>query len=141
MISSFAYPEIEGGNNITLKRSRRLQLLKMYRQLLWLGLTSAVAAAAVADTYGQHALTSETESSKRFKCDLPPSVAPGDDGFPLARDLFSGNEALERQVARHGAIVRVPSISFDDMDEVDVDERWDVFLDLHRVLEQQFPKV
>ncbi|CAK7567683.1 MAG: hypothetical protein SEPTF4163_005651 [Sporothrix epigloea] len=77
-----------------------------------------------------------------FACDLPPPVAPpADDGLPSAEDLFSGPKALARQVHRLSAVVQVPSVSYDDMQDVDVDPRWKVFGELHRVFEELYPTV
>lgn len=85
----------------------------------------------------------ELADDHRFACDLPPPVAPpADDGLASADDLFRGHEALMLQVHRHAAVVRVPSASYDDNDDdIDKDRRWDVFYDLHRVLEEQYPAV
>ena len=76
-----------------------------------------------------------------FTCDLPKPVIPRGDGLPTAEDLFSSKEALRRQVERHSAVVRVPSISYDDGGDVDKDERWEIFFELHKVLEDMFPTV
>jgi len=76
-----------------------------------------------------------------FKCDLPPAVSPDGDGLPSADELFANDHAFRRQVARHSAIVRVPSISYDDLGDVWEDERWLVFLEFHKVLEELFPAV
>ncbi|EFX01806.1 vacuolar carboxypeptidase [Grosmannia clavigera kw1407] len=80
-------------------------------------------------------------SSSSFECDVPPAVSPDSDGLPSADELFSGPEALQKQVERHGALVRIPSISYDDMADVNEDPRWDVFLDVHRLLEELYPAV
>lgn len=114
-----------------------------------LALVSPSLAAAVAAGNGQHILGIDTASNLfhpssgrgTFKCDLPPAVAPDSDGLASADELFSGQKALNLQVQRHSAIVRVPSISYDDLGEVDEDPRWLVFLDFHRLLEELFPAV
>ncbi|KAF4455516.1 hypothetical protein F53441_2178 [Fusarium austroafricanum] len=76
-----------------------------------------------------------------FKCDLSPVLVPGKDGLPSANSLFSSKEALNQQVKRHQAIVRVPTICYDDLGEVDEDERWAPFYDLHDVLAKTYPAV
>ncbi|GJC83183.1 carboxypeptidase S [Colletotrichum liriopes] len=73
-----------------------------------------------------------------FKCDLPPAVFPSD-GLPAAKDLFTSPEAVRRQVERHAALVRVPSICYDDLGDFDTDKRWDVFYELHDVLKKTYP--
>ncbi|KAF5025629.1 hypothetical protein F66182_2235 [Fusarium sp. NRRL 66182] len=75
-----------------------------------------------------------------FKCHLPPVLTP-DDNLPSASSLFSSREAFDRQVKRHQAIVRVPSICYDDLGDFDRDERWAPFYDLHRVLAKTYPAV
>lgn len=76
-----------------------------------------------------------------FKCDLPPVLVPAEDGLPSANDLFSSKEAFDTQVKRHQAIVRVPSICYDDLGDVDEDKRWAPFHDLHDVLAKTYPAV
>ncbi|KAJ2979668.1 hypothetical protein NUW58_g7146 [Xylaria curta] len=76
-----------------------------------------------------------------FKCKLPPSVDPSSDGLPAAQDIFSGEKALKLQVERHSAIVRIPSISYDDSGEPLEDPRWEVFYTLHEKLESLYPNV
>ena len=84
-----------------------------------------------------HAAKNPAES----RCALPPALDPSGDGLPSASQLFSSDEALAKQVQRHQAIVRVPSISYDDLDDVGKDKRWEVFGELHRVLEETYPLV
>ncbi|OJJ58209.1 hypothetical protein ASPSYDRAFT_90395 [Aspergillus sydowii CBS 593.65] len=74
-----------------------------------------------------------------FKCDLPPVLDPAGDGLPSAASLFSSDEALERQVKRHQAIVRVPSVSYDDLGEIGEDERWNPFYELFPVIQKTYP--
>ncbi|OHE96277.1 peptidase family M20/M25/M40 [Colletotrichum orchidophilum] len=76
--------------------------------------------------------------SSAFQCDLPPPVAPSD-GLPSARDLFTSEAAIRKQVERHAALVRVPSICYDDLGDFDKDERWNVFYELHDVLKKTYP--
>ncbi|POR38514.1 Putative carboxypeptidase C24C9.08 [Tolypocladium paradoxum] len=87
----------------------------------------------------QRPLSSGPRSS--FKCDLPPALAPSRDGLPSATDLFSSEKSLNRQVARHQALVRVPSICYDDLGPFDEDDRWLPFYDVHDVLEDTYPMV
>ena len=76
-----------------------------------------------------------------FACDLPPPVAPDADGLPSAHDLFGGPEALALQVRRHAALVSVPSVSYDAMEDVGKDPRWDIFYEFEDTLKKQFPTV
>ncbi|EWY97019.1 hypothetical protein FOYG_05510 [Fusarium oxysporum NRRL 32931] len=76
-----------------------------------------------------------------FKCDLPPVLSPGNDGLPSASELFDSKDAFNKQVKRHQAIVRVPSICYDDLGDVDKDERWAPFYDLHDVLAKTYPAI
>ncbi|KAI0967725.1 peptidase family M20/M25/M40 [Xylaria arbuscula] len=79
--------------------------------------------------------------NSQFKCELPPSIDPSSDGLPEARDIFSGDDALKLQVKRHSAVVRVPSISYDDNGEPLEDPRWEVFYTLHDTLRSLYPNV
>lgn len=74
-----------------------------------------------------------------FKCDLPPVLKPAGDGLPSSDEFFSSQDALLAQVERHQAIVRVPSICYDDLGDFDKDERWTPFHEVHRVLEKTYP--
>ncbi|KAK6213634.1 peptidase family M20/M25/M40 [Colletotrichum tabaci] len=78
------------------------------------------------------------DAASDFKCDLPPPVTPSD-GLPSAADLFSSPDAVRKQVERHAALVRVPSICYDDLGDFDKDDRWRVFYDLHDVLKKTYP--
>ncbi|KAL7942523.1 carboxypeptidase S [Trichoderma barbatum] len=89
--------------------------------------------------YGQAPLSSITPS--RFQCDLPPVIDPRGDGLPSADELFSSKSAREQQIKRLQAIVRVPSVSYDDLGEVGEDDRWSPFYKLHDVLKETFPIV
>jgi len=87
----------------------------------------------------QYVLTEAIDT--QFKCHLPPLVEPSSDGLPAARDVFSGEEALKLQVERHSAIVKIPSISYDDNGDPLEDPRWDIFYTLHVTLESLYPNV
>lgn len=103
---------------------------------------SAYVPAPVSGGFGQQPLRSgDPLATSAFNCDLPPVLDPSSDGLPSASELFSSEEALERQVARHQAIVQVPSICFDDLGDFEEDERWAPFYDLHDVLAKTYPIV
>ena len=102
------------------------------------GATSVSALAKRAPFYGS---SIQKPLGGRFQCDLPPALDPAGDGLLSASDLFSSKAALTQQVKRHQAIVRVPSVSYDDLGEIGEDERWAPFHDLHAVLERTYPIV
>ncbi|KAF3060971.1 putative carboxypeptidase C24C9.08 [Daldinia childiae] len=102
-------------------------------------LTGATIARSVHQDGPQQVLDDVRPAS--FKCDIPPVVDPSKDGLPAARDIFSDQEALLLQVKRHGTIVKIPSISYDDNGEPGEDSRWDVFYDLHRALAALYPNI
>lgn len=54
---------------------------------------------------------------------------------------FEKHEAIDIQVQRLSAAVRVATESWDDNGDVDIDPRWRVFDEFHRVLRVHFPKV
>ncbi|KAG9258902.1 uncharacterized protein F5Z01DRAFT_614770 [Emericellopsis atlantica] len=76
-----------------------------------------------------------------FKCDLPPALEPAGDDLENASSLFTGRDALDRQVKRHQGIVRVPSVSYDDNGEPGEDSRWEPFYTLHDVLRELYPNI
>lgn len=98
------------------------------------------ASAFVLPFLGQTSMTVGNPGSD-FICDLPPILDPANDGLPSAVSLFSSDEALERQVKRHQAIVQVPSVSYDDLGEIGDDERWVPFYKLFPVLQKSYPTV
>ncbi|KJZ80134.1 hypothetical protein HIM_00848 [Hirsutella minnesotensis 3608] len=112
-------------------------------KLSWLatafvGATALTSSAALASH--QRPLSAGVEP-QGFKCILPEPVDPSDDGLPSAETLFSSKEALEKQVERHRAVIRVPTVCYDDMGDLDKDPRWKPFQDLHKTLEKQYPAV
>lgn len=73
------------------------------------------------------------------ECRLPPVIDPSKDGLPHSSKLWEGKAALERQIVRHQAIVRVPSICYDDLGAIGEDKRWAPFDELHKVIENTYP--
>jgi Gly-Xaa carboxypeptidase len=117
--------------------------------MLWSKLTFAAGVSAAVsasgsrlgfETGGQRVLGG-VDATGSFKCDLPPALSPSADGLPSSRDLFSGKKALLKQVERHGTLVKVPSVSYDDNGEPGEDPRWDVFYELHATLAKLYPSV
>lgn len=106
----------------------------------------AIASAAatrpvIVEAQGQKLLGEETNGKSGFECDLPPALAPADDGLPSAQEILSGEDALLKQVERHSAIVQIPSISYDDNGDPGEDPRWNVFYELHRAFARLYPHV
>ena len=99
----------------------------------------ALAHTAVRDQ--RQEVLSEVGDRNTFKCDSPPTVRPADDGLPNAQEIFSGEDALLKQVERHAAIVKIPTISYDDSGEPGEDPRWNVFHELHRAFAYLYPHV
>lgn len=62
------------------------------------------------------------------------------DGLRPSLD-FQKPESIELQVERLSAAVHVPTESWDDNGDVDVDPRWKSFDEFHRILKRLFPKV
>lgn len=62
------------------------------------------------------------------------------DGLRPSLD-FQKPESIELQVKRLSAAVHVPTQSWDDNGDVDVDPRWKSFDEFHRILKWLFPKV
>lgn len=107
-------------------------------------LLAPVAGAAVTrpvvEGQGQQILGDATGNSN-FECNLPPALSPSSDGLPTAQEIFSGEDALLKQVERHSTIVKIPSISYDDNGEPGEDPRWDVFYELHKAFAYLYPHV
>jgi Gly-Xaa carboxypeptidase len=96
------------------------------------------ASAFVVPFLGQTPMT-VGDQSPSFTCDLPPAIDPAGDGLLSAASLFSSDEAREKQVKRHQAIVRVPSVSYDDLGKIGEDERWSPFYELFPVIQKLYP--
>jgi hypothetical protein len=101
--------------------------------LFW---ASMVLAAPSESTEAQHVLS----VANPFRCDLPPAIEPLD-GLPSSRVYFRSHAALVKQARRLAAVVKVPTISYDDGGSPGEDPRWEIFKDLHRVLRSLFPHV
>ncbi|TDZ17990.1 putative carboxypeptidase [Colletotrichum orbiculare MAFF 240422] len=82
---------------------------------------------------------SQGRDDDALACNLPPVLEPRDDGLPSGKSVFSGTAALERQVRRHQAVIRVPSVCYDDLGDFETDERWLPFHRLHDVLRETYP--
>lgn len=101
--------------------------------------------ALLASAAGVSALVAQTQTRSvgavdiASECRLPPAIDPSKDGLPHSSKLWSGKAALKKQVERHQAIVRVPSICFDDLGEIGKDKRWEPFKELHKVIEKTYP--
>lgn len=80
-------------------------------------------------------------SAADFECDLPSPLDPSGDGLQSAQKLFGSKAALTKQVERHSALVKVPSICYDDLGPFDEDPRWKPFYEFHDVLADTFPLV
>lgn len=100
---------------------------------------SATTGRSIFETGGQQVLGGA--ETNEFQCELPPVLDPSKDGLPSARDLFDNEKALLKQVERHGTLVKVPSISYDDNGEPGEDPRWNVFYKLHATLAELYPFV
>lgn len=74
-------------------------------------------------------------------CPVPQVPAPTQDGLISLADFGNNKDLIQQQVDRLSAAVNVPSISYDDNDDVDKDPRWHAFVTLHETLKTQFPKV
>lgn len=81
------------------------------------------------------------KSAADFECDLPSPLDPSGDGLHSAQKLFGSQAALAQQVGRHSALVKVPSICYDDLGPFDEDSRWKPFYEFHNVLAETFPLV
>ncbi|KAF4988424.1 hypothetical protein FDECE_15065 [Fusarium decemcellulare] len=114
-------------------------VLKSLAVLAAVGGTSAFVSAPIGA--GPQKSFGDDSAEHDFACDLPPVLSPSGDGLPSADAFFSSHDALIKQVRRHQAIVRVPSICYDDLGDFDEDERWAAFYDLHDVLAKTYPAV
>ncbi|KAK0659913.1 Carboxypeptidase S [Lasiodiplodia hormozganensis] len=73
-------------------------------------------------------------------CSIPEPAVPADDGLD-APSKFLQDDYILKQVERMTAAVKVPTESFDDNGDVDVDPRWAPFETLHATLKELFPLV
>ncbi|KAK2126273.1 hypothetical protein NOF04DRAFT_16814 [Fusarium oxysporum II5] len=75
------------------------------------------------------------------KCHLPAPLNPSDDGLESSHDLFSSKKALQLMIKKHQSLVRIPSICYDDMGDLDTDDRWKPFNDIPKMLKKAYPTV
>ncbi|KAG7407796.1 putative carboxypeptidase [Fusarium oxysporum f. sp. rapae] len=75
------------------------------------------------------------------KCHLPAPLNPSHDGLESSHDLFSSKKALQLMVKKHQSLVRIPSICYDDMGDLDTDDRWKPFNDIPKMLKKAYPTV
>ena len=74
-------------------------------------------------------------------CPVSPLPAPSQDNLTSSTNFGNSKDLIKQQVERLSSAVNVPTISYDDNDDVDKDPRWHAFVTLHEVLKKQFPKV
>lgn len=74
-------------------------------------------------------------------CPVPQLPTPLQDNLTSLADSGSNKDLIKQQVERLSAAVNVPTISYDDNDDVDKDPRWHAFVTLHEVLKTRFPRV
>lgn len=96
-------------------------------------------AAGVSALVAQNPTTSVGTVDLASECRLPPAIDPSKDGLPHSSKLWGGKAALKKQIKRHQAIVRVPSICYDDLGKIGEDKRWEPFGKLHKVIEKTYP--
>lgn len=82
-----------------------------------------------------------SNSQSRSRCPLPEPHAPSLNDGHVDSATFWSNGTLADQIERLSAVVAVPSVCFDDLGDVDQDDRWEPFQELHNVLERLFPLV
>lgn len=106
-------------------------------------LLALAAPLAVASTVPRRVVSDQglDNAAADFECDLPSPLDPSSDGLHSAEKLFGSKVALAKQVERHSALVKVPSICYDDLGPFDEDPRWKPFYEFHDVLAEVFPLV
>lgn len=75
------------------------------------------------------------------RCSLPQPHSPSQKDGHVDSDRFWSNETLAEQIEKLSAVVAVPSVCFDDLGDIGRDERWEPFVELHKVLRKLFPLV
>ncbi|KAM3533613.1 hypothetical protein MY4038_003176 [Beauveria bassiana] len=75
------------------------------------------------------------------ECRLPPALDPYRDGLPPSSRPWGGRNALLLQVKRLQALIRVPSVCYDNLGPIGKDERWKPFDELHRVIWELYPEI
>ncbi|KAF4438240.1 CPS1-Gly-X carboxypeptidase YSCS precursor [Fusarium acutatum] len=108
--------------------------------------TAFVAGTAIAFSHdAQHRLIDKINvagtADTTPKCHLPAPLNPSDDGLESSHDLFSSKKALQLMVKKHQSLVRIPSICYDDMGDLDTDDRWKPFNDIPKMLKKAYPTV
>ncbi|KGQ03219.1 hypothetical protein BBAD15_g11571 [Beauveria bassiana D1-5] len=96
-------------------------------------------AVRVAAHVAQSPLGSVEAVDTTSECRLPPAIDPYEDGLPHISGLWGGRKALSLQVKRLQAVIRVPSVCYDNLGPIGGDERWKPFDELHRVIEGLYP--
>ncbi|KAI0343219.1 carboxypeptidase S [Trametopsis cervina] len=75
-------------------------------------------------------------------CKQSPALFPKHSELDASLEKLFNNRTFQLNAYEAlGSIVRVPSVSTDDLLPVGQDPRWEVFLDVHAVLESKFPLV
>ncbi|WAO91856.1 M20-dimer domain-containing protein [Fusarium falciforme] len=76
-----------------------------------------------------------------LSCELSRPMDPSEDGLVSSDDLFSGGDAIETLAKRHQPFVQIPSVCYDDLGDVDEDERWKPFREIPDLMKETYPTV
>ncbi len=56
-------------------------------------------------------------------------------------ELFKSESYRSETIERFSNIIRIPSVSYDDLGPIGEDKRWEIFQELHEFIETTFPRV
>jgi hypothetical protein len=85
--------------------------------------------------------TGKHSSHSKAKCPQMDPLHPGQKTEQLSQmDEYLQTEKFKNEsIARLSGAVKIPTMSFDDMGEIGVDKRWDIFYDFAQYLKDTFP--
>ncbi|RFN43421.1 cps1-gly-x carboxypeptidase yscs precursor [Fusarium flagelliforme] len=75
------------------------------------------------------------------RCDLSCPVHPSHDGIVNAQEIFAWEKAIRPKISRLQSIVQVPTVVYNDMGDVDKDERWKPLGQVAVVLNSSYPNI
>lgn len=126
-------------------RRSAMQVVSAALGIFWIGWTASVFVPSLLATGGHH-VDAAADAAARLaaeQCRQADALFPSQKSPALGSmdEYLASPQFLQASVPRLAGAVQVRTESFDDMDPVGVDPRWDVMYNLAAYLEQTFPLV
>jgi Gly-Xaa carboxypeptidase len=140
------YASIPKGETYIIVQPRRIQQSR-WKIWQWLapGLTVLAILTLSITQWKEAQFVPKPPSTSKLACPQFPALKPSSserEKFETdVKNEINSENFFNRSLRNMQGAIRIPTESFDDMGDVGVDPRWDIFVDFHKYLELTFPLV